>query len=173
MNQSSIEKAHSTMPTKPTLKAIIRNPIHFIACGFGFGLLPFMPGTFGTLVAIPMYLMMQHLTLPVYALITLIITLVGIPLCDIASRDLGQHDHPNVVWDEIAGYLITMFAAPEGWLWILIGFGLFRLFDIAKPWPIGWLDKNVPGGFGVMIDDVVAGVVSAILLQAIARFWFI
>ena len=78
---------------------------------------------------------------------------------------LGAHDHSGIVWDEFAGYFITMIAAPAGWVWILVGFALFRLFDIWKPWPISILDKQVDGGFGIMIDDIVAGFFALICLQ--------
>jgi phosphatidylglycerophosphatase A len=93
---------------------------------------------------------------------------VGVWVCDTASRDLGVHDHPGIVWDEIAGFLLTMLAAPPGWQWILVGFALFRLFDIWKPWPIGWLDRRVAGGLGIMLDDLVAGVFAAAILQLMA-----
>jgi phosphatidylglycerophosphatase A len=80
------------------------------------------------------------------------------------------HDHPGIVWDEIVGYLVTMALAPAGWLWIVIGFVLFRLFDIVKPWPIRWLDKHVHGGFGIMLDDLLAGLFAAAVLQGVVFF---
>jgi phosphatidylglycerophosphatase A len=146
------------------------NWTHLLAFGFGAGCSPKAPGTMGTLLAIGFYLPMSQLSLAWYAALLALISIGGIWLCDRASRDLGVHDHPGIVWDEIAGYLLTMFAAPAGWLWILIGFALFRLFDIWKPWPIGWLDRRVSGGFGIMLDDLVAGVFAAIGLQALA-YW--
>jgi phosphatidylglycerophosphatase A len=75
------------------------------------------------------------------------------------------------VWDEIVGYLITMAAAPSGWLWIVLGFVLFRLFDILKPWPVSLADKKLHGGFGVMLDDVIAGLYALLVLQLIAYFF--
>mgnify|MGYP000747760729 CR=1 FL=1 len=96
-------------------------------------------------------------SLVAYALVLMAVTLAGIWLCGRAAQDLGVHDHPGIVWDEIAGYLLTMMAAPAGWPWIVIGFVLFRLFDVWKPWPIGWLDRRVQGGLGIMLDDLVAG----------------
>jgi phosphatidylglycerophosphatase A len=84
---------------------------------------------------------------------------------------LGVHDHGGIVWDEFVGYWITMFLAPKGWLWVVIGFVLFRFFDVIKPWPIGWLDRKVSGGFGIMIDDVLAGVYAFIALQACVYFY--
>lgn len=147
------------------------NPIHFLAFGFGSGVVPVAPGTFGTVAAIPLYWLMQGLTLPVYIAITGLVTLVGIWLCDVACRDTGVHDNPGVVWDEIAGYLITMIAAPQGWLWTVWGFLLFRLFDIWKPWPIRWFDRRVDGGFGVMLDDVLAAVYAWLVLQGSYLIW--
>jgi phosphatidylglycerophosphatase A len=85
--------------------------------------------------------------------------------CARAERDLGVHDHPGIVWDEIVGMLVTLFLAPAGWVWLLIGFGLFRLFDIWKPYPISWLNDHVKGGWGIMLDDLAAGMVAAACLQ--------
>ena len=134
------------------------NPIHVTAFGFGAGAMPKAPGTWGTLVAIPIYAEMVGLALLPYITVTVLLFLLGIWLCHVTSRDLNVHDHPGIVWDEIVGYLITMIAAPEGWIWWVIGFVLFRFFDIIKPWPIKRLDSQVRGGVGIMLDDVVAGV---------------
>ncbi len=148
---------------------VLTSPVHFLAFGFGSGLAPFAPGTFGTLAAIPLYLLMQGLSLPLYLLITAIVCVVGIWICGKSSELLGVHDHSGIVWDEFAGYFITMIAAPAGWIWIIIGFALFRLFDIWKPWPISVLDKQVHGGLGIMVDDILAGVFSLVILQLIVR----
>jgi phosphatidylglycerophosphatase A len=83
---------------------------------------------------------------------------VGVYLCDVAAKQLDVHDHPGIVWDEMVGLWLTMTLAPDAWWWLVLGFGFFRLFDIVKPWPISWLDKRVGGGFGIMIDDILAGV---------------
>lgn len=152
-------------------KLSLKNPIHFLALGFGSGLAPKAPGTFGTLAALPLYFLMMNLSLPVFVAITLIITIVGFWICDIAAKDMQVHDHGAIVWDEVAGMLITMIAAPVGLLPLVVGFVLFRFFDIIKPWPIKLLDRHVKGGFGIMIDDVLAGVFAAICLQAIHYFW--
>ena len=151
--------------------SIWRNPVHFLAFGFGSGAAPVAPGTFGTVVAIPIYLLMQPLTLWVYVLVTLLLTAIGVWLCHVTSRDLGVHDHSGIVWDEIVGYLITMVAAPPDWQWVIVGFVLFRLFDIVKPWPIGWVDRRVQGGLGIMLDDVLAAVYAGVVLQ-ITVLWF-
>jgi len=134
------------------------NWVHFLAFGFGAGLSPKAPGTAGTLVAIPLYLLMTQVGLVGYTVLTLAGIALGIYLCDRTSRDYGVHDHPGIVWDEFAGFWITMWAVPVSWQTVLAGFLLFRLFDIAKPWPIRALDKHVKGGFGIMVDDLVAGV---------------
>ena len=151
-------------------KTVLTNPVHFLAFGLGSGLSPKAPGTAGTVAAIPFYLLMQSLSLPVYLLVLVIATLVGFWLCDKSSKDLGVHDHPGIVWDEFCGFWLTMIAAPAGWLWILVGFVLFRIFDILKPWPIRWLDKHVHGGFGIMVDDLLAGGFAFICLQLLAHF---
>ena len=150
--------------------SVWRNPIHFLAFGFGSGAIPFAPGTFGTLVAIPIYLLMWKLELWLYITIVILLFTVGVGICHKTSRDIGVHDHSGIVWDEIVGFLIVMIAVPRYWLWIVVGFLLFRLFDIWKPWPIKWLDKKVTGGFGVMIDDVLAGVYAWIVLQVIIYY---
>ena len=158
------------MINTPTFKQLLSNPNHLFAFGFGSGLAPKAPGTFGTLVAIPFFLLLQHLSWPVYLSWLLVTFALGVLWCDRSSKALGVHDHGGIVWDEFVGFWITMFMAPAGWIWIVIGFVLFRLFDIVKPWPINWLDKKVHGGFGIMIDDVLAGVYALLVLQLIAFF---
>lgn len=146
-------------------KKVWRNPIYFIAFGFGSGLSPIAPGTCGTLAAIPVYWMVSMLSWPLYLGLTVFAFIVGVKVSDIVSRDLGEHDYKGIVWDEIVGYLLTMFLLPKSLFWALAGFVLFRLFDIWKPWPISWVDQRVKGGFGIMIDDVLAAIPAWILLQ--------
>lgn len=148
-------------------KTVLSSPIHFLAFGFGSGLAPFAPGTFGTLAAVPLYLLMTNFSLPIYLGITLVSILIGFWLCGKSSEMLGVHDHSGIVWDEFAGFFITMIAAPEGWEWIILGFALFRLFDIWKPWPIHIIDQKVEGGVGIMMDDVIAGIYALVALQLI------
>lgn len=148
--------------------SIWRNPVHFLAFGLGSGASPWAPGTMGTLAAIIPYFWFAQLNLPLYLLMLLITTLIGIWLCDRTSKDLGVHDHGGIVWDEFVGFWITMLAAPAGLIWVVIGFVLFRLFDILKPWPIRWVDKHVHGGFGIMLDDILAGVLAFGCLQLLA-----
>lgn len=155
----------------PKLPAhLLRDPVHFLALGFGSGLSPIAPGTFGTLAAVPIYLLLQLLPLPTYLVVTALLFVFGVFICDISARKLGVHDHPGIVWDEVVGYLVTMIAAPVGWYWVLVGFVLFRLFDILKPWPIRFIDRHVEGGLGIMLDDLLAGVMAALLLQG-AVWW--
>jgi phosphatidylglycerophosphatase A len=155
----------STSQPKVNFKELIKRPACFLGLGFGSGLAPVAPGTFGTLAAIPIYLLMQNLSLITYLVLTTIAFIVGIWICQQSADWLGKEDPSAVVWDEIVGYLITMIAAPTGWLWIVIGFVLFRIFDILKPWPISLADQKLHGGFGIMLDDVIAGIMAAGCLQ--------
>ena len=148
-------------------QSVWRRPVHFLAFGLGSGAVPFAPGTFGTLAAIPFYWLMSELPLGWYLTVVAATFVWGVWLCDKSSRDLGVHDHSGIVWDEFVGYWITMIAVPVDWIWALLGFILFRLFDILKPWPIGPVDRRVHGGLGIMLDDVLAGVMAAVVLQGL------
>lgn len=155
---------------KVTLASVFRNPVHCLAFGFGSGTAPKAPGTFGTLAAVPLWLLLSQLSLMWYSLVVLFTAIIGIWLCGKAAKDLQVHDHPGIVWDEMVGYWITMWAAPAGWVWPILGFALFRLFDIWKPWPISVADKKVKGGFGIMLDDLLAGLLALGGMQ-LAYFW--
>ncbi len=144
--------------TKSTANFRLLNPIHFLALGFGSGLAPKAPGTFGTLAAVPLFLLLAPLNSTFYLLLIIIMSVTGIYICGKAAEDAGVPDHGAIVWDEFVGFLITMFLIPVTWQTVLVGFILFRIFDILKPWPISYLDKNCHGGFGIMIDDIVAGI---------------
>jgi phosphatidylglycerophosphatase A len=149
---------------KLTPRQILSDPILFLAFGFGSGLAKKAPGTFGTLAAIPLYWLFAQTNLIVYSLLTIIVTVTGFWICDIAAKKLDEHDFGGIVWDEIAGYLITMWLVPFTWQTMVLGFILFRFFDILKPWPIRWIDRQVHGGLGIMLDDVLAGVFAGGLL---------
>ena len=161
------------MAAKPAAPppALLRNPVQFLAFGFGSGLAPRAPGTAGTLAAIPLFLLVDaalaNTASPLlwYSLFIVVTAAVGVWICDRASAQMGVHDHPGIVWDEFVGYWITMWALPADWVWMLAGFVAFRIFDILKPWPIGWLDRKVAGGFGIMIDDVLAGMMACICVH--------
>lgn len=143
----------------------LRDPVLFAALGFGSGLAPRAPGTAGTVAGVLIYLAVIPFGDLAHAALTLVAVLAGIPLCGIAARRLGVHDHPAIVWDEIAGFLLAMLLVPVGLPWIVAGFLLFRLFDVWKPWPIGWLDRQIGGGTGIMIDDIVAGLYTLAVLH--------
>jgi phosphatidylglycerophosphatase A len=146
---------------------IFRDPVMLIAFGFGSGLSPKAPGTCGTLVAIPLFLLLQPLGTNAYLSIVALAGTAGVWICSKAARKLNVHDHPGIVWDEIVGFWISMAGIPVSVETVLAGFLLFRFFDILKPWPIGSIDRCVEGGLGVMLDDVAAGVFSWLGLQAL------
>jgi phosphatidylglycerophosphatase A len=152
----------------PVPKQIWTNPLYFIAFGFGTGIAPFAPGTFGTLGAVLIYLLIQSLPLFSYLLFTAIFIVISIWVSEKISKKIHVHDHPGMCIDEFAGYFVTMIHAPHGWGWILYGFLLFRLFDIWKPWPINIIDRDVHGGFGMILDDVVAGLFAFCIIQLTA-----
>lgn len=155
-----------------TPRSVWTNPVHFLAFGLGSGAAPYAPGTFGTLAAIPLYLLLVNYTSwPVYAVIVTTMFLVGVWMCDLTERDIGVHDHSGIVWDEFVGYLVTMFYAPAGWLWVVAGFLLFRLFDIWKPFPVRQMERRYRTGFGIMIDDVVAGIYAGLALQVLVYLY--
>jgi phosphatidylglycerophosphatase A len=141
---------------------------YWIATGFGVGRIPIAPGTFGTLLAIPLYLALRGLAPLFYLLAVAVLFAVGVWICHVAERTLGA-DHGGIVWDEVVGYLVAMYLAPTGWYWVVIGFVLFRVFDIWKPFPIRRFERTLRGGFGVMADDVVAGVYACVMLQLMAH----
>ncbi len=155
--------------TRPTP---FRSPAQFLAFGFGSGLSPWAPGTAGTLVAIPLFLALAELSLLWYSVVVALAFVAGIAICGAASRQLGVHDHPGIVWDEFVGYWVTLWALPAEPAWVLAGFVLFRILDILKPWPIRVLDRRVGGGFGIMIDDVIAGVLACGMLHGVRIWWF-
>lgn len=145
----------------------LSDPIQFLAVGFGSGLAPKAPGTFGTLAAIPLFILLSSLSIEAYIAIVVVLSIAGVYICEKAAKAAGVHDHPAIVWDEFIGYFITMILAPVTWQSIVVGFVLFRIFDIFKPWPISYLDKYVHGGFGIMIDDILAGIFALICMQVI------
>lgn len=154
-------------PIPPVPRAVWRNPFYFIAFGFGSGAAPIAPGTFGTLMAIPFYLALSLLALPYYIGFVLLFIVASSWLCEKISREINEHDHPGMCIDEFAGFFVTMIGAPVSMTWIVLGFMLFRLFDIWKPWPIRYLDQHVHGGFGMVLDDVVAGLFAMVIIHTL------
>lgn len=154
----------------PELKQLnFRHPLHLLAVGFGSGLSPKMPGTTGTLGAVVAYLLLNPaLSIAGWLIFIVLGFALGVWACQAATDVLGKEDHGCIVWDEFIGYFITMLAAPAGWPWVVLGFVLFRFFDILKPQPIRWFDAHIKGGLGIMLDDVLAGIMAWIVLQLIA-----
>lgn len=142
-----------------------RNPWYFLAMGFGSGLSRWMPGTAGTVVAIPVYLLFEPLGLFWHLGIVALSLAAGIWLCDWVAKDMQIKDPGCIVWDEFVGMWIALLWCPPGWLWLIVAFGLFRLFDIVKPFPVSWLDRELKGGLGIMMDDVAAGLMALATLQ--------
>ena len=144
---------------RPNREFLFKHPAHLIAFGFGAGLMPKAPGTWGTLVAIPFYFLALRLggTLAVLACASALFA-VGIWAAAISGRSLGVADHGGIVIDEIAAFVLVLAFTPSGSLWLLLAFILFRLFDIIKPWPIRYFDRTLKGGFGVMFDDLLAAI---------------
>lgn len=150
--------------------ALLAGPANFLALGGGLGLAPRAPGTFGTLLGIPLLFLMPH-SLAGYLVVLAVLSVIGVWCCHQCARDLGVHDHPGIVWDEVVGYLITMIAVPRSALWIVVGFAVFRFFDILKPWPISWIDRRVHGGLGIMLDDMLAALFSLAVMHVLLRLF--
>lgn len=162
---------------RPPARLILTTPEHFLAFGFGAGLAPVAPGTFGTLVGIPFFYLLAWLPLWLYVLAVVVLFVFGCWACGASSRLLQVHDYPGFVFDEIVGFLVTclpLVAGSTGLGWhpavqMLAAFTLFRAFDILKPWPISFIDRHVGGGFGIMLDDVLAGAAAAAALWGMGR----
>lgn len=147
----------------------LRDPVLCLALGFGTGLVPRAPGTAGSVLGLGLAvgLAAGGAGIPLYLGVTLALVALGVPICAYAGRRLGQHDHPAIVWDELASFPLVLLGLPAEPAWLLAGFVLFRLLDALKPWPIGWLDRRVAGGAGVMADDVAAALAACALLHAV------
>ena len=145
----------------------LKSPVQFLALGFGSGLAPKAPGTFGTLAALPCYLLCSYLPDLYLGILIIFMSIIGIYLCGKTAEAVGVDDHPAIVWDEFVGIFITLYLTELTWLTVLVGFLLFRFFDILKPWPISVADKKLHGGFGIMLDDILAGLAAFVCLQLI------
>lgn len=152
-------------------RQLLASPAGWIACGLGSGLAPVAQGTWGSLAAILPWLGLRLLPWPLYVLVLVLAFALGVWACGVAGRALGVADHRSLVWDEFVGQWLTLLPLmwwPGPWWLVVAGFALFRLFDVWKPWPIGWLDRHLKGGLGVMADDALAGAVAAVLLALLA-----
>ncbi len=152
------------------LRARAHGAALWLAQGLGAGRAPVAPGTAGTLAAVPLYLLLAELPPWAYLAAAAGVIALAVPVCGMAARRLGVHDHPSIVLDEVAGFLVAMAPAPAGWPWVAAGFVLFRLFDILKPPPVRAVDRRVGGGLGIVLDDVLAGLWAGLCLGLAARW---
>ena len=154
---------------RPSWRFLLRRPAHFIAFGFGAGLIRVAPGTWGTLLALPLYwLLIPEVGAIEYLLMIVVLFALGVWACDVTGRALGVMDHGGMVWDETVAFLLVLFFVPAGLQWQALAFLAFRLFDILKPPPIRYYDQALKGGFGVMLDDLIAAAYTLLVL-AIAK----
>lgn len=169
MTTSPPERAEESLRLRLPASTL-RDPVHLLALGFGSGLAPVAPGTFGSLVGLGLALLVLEAGWWSAALATLAVTVAGVWICGESARRLGVHDHPAIVWDEIAGMMLVMLAAPATAWGALAAFALFRLFDVWKPWPIREIDHGLPGGAGIMLDDILAALFAAAVLILLRRY---
>jgi len=150
------------------------HPVHFLSLGFGSGMSPKAPGTFGTLAALVAFVIAHNIFGPIpwepYLIVLSVSGLLGVYLCGKTASDLGVHDHGGIVWDEFVGFWLCLFLVPVTWFWLVTAFVLFRIFDIFKPWPIKWIDQKVSGGLGIMLDDILAGAYVLAILHLLKLF---
>ena len=149
------------------VQKVFRDPVHWPAFGFGLGLAPKAPGTFGSLLGLPIWWFGWPYGISAYLLLALLLFVLGVWICGESAKRLGVHDHGGIVWDEVIGMMLTMTFVEPSITSALLGFGLFRLMDIAKPWPIRDVDHRLHGGLGIMLDDVLAAVYAAVALSGI------
>jgi phosphatidylglycerophosphatase A len=149
--------------------ALWKYPLHFLGYGFGAGLIPVLPGTFGSLVGVILFWLIFPLGRIVYAGIVAALGVLGILICSVTAKDLGKTDPSVIVWDEIVGFQVAMYLLPRDWRWVTAGFVVFRAFDVWKPFPISAVEYSFGLGFGIMADDIVAGVYTLAVLQLFYR----
>ncbi len=155
------------LPKQPNIAFLIKHPAHFLALGFGSGLTPKAPGTFGTIMGFPLFYIIMGYAMNVQLAIIAIAFIIGIYFCDVAGKALGVSDHGSIVWDEIVAMMLVLTITPHQWQWWLVAFSLFRLFDIWKPFPIRQCDVQLKGGFGVMFDDLLAAIYAMFCLKGL------
>ena len=159
------------MIIRPTARFTFAHPAHFIALGFGTGLAPVAPGTFGTLLAFPLFMLLGRWLEPLELLAVIAgFFVIGVWACGRTGRDLGVADHGAMNWDEVVAMMLILLIIPDGWEWWIFAFGVFRFFDVVKPQPIRHIDRSMKGGLGVMFDDIVAAFYTLFLVAAVKRF---
>ncbi|MFA7320952.1 MAG: phosphatidylglycerophosphatase A [Dokdonella sp.] len=154
-------------------RAVLGHPAGWIASGFGSGFSPFAPGTAGSAAALVPWLFLRELPMPWLLGVIIVAFLIGVWASAIVIDRLRISDPGVIVWDEFVGQWITLLPLllwPAPWPWMIAGFFLFRLFDVWKPWPCSWADRRVKGGFGVMLDDAMAGAYAALVLALLLAF---
>ncbi len=151
----------------PSFRFLVSHPTHLLALGFGTGLAPKAPGTFGTLVGLPLFAALMLLPEASHLIVIALLFLIGVPICQKTGDALGVSDHGGIVWDEIVAMMLVLEFTPHTWPWWAAAFVLFRLFDIWKPFPIRQYDARLKGGFGVMFDDLLAAIYAIVALKAL------
>ncbi len=167
MAKPNLINQHSVSPNQPTFKLLMAHPAHFLSLGFGSGLAKKAPGTFGTLAGMPIFWLLSRYTFSTQLIVIFCFFLIGIYCCGKTGKALGVADHGAIVWDEIVTIMLVLAFTPMHWFWWLIAFALFRLFDIWKPFPIRQFDAKLKGGFGVMFDDLLAGIYAILALKTL------
>ena len=161
------------MILRPDFGFAFAHPAHFVSFGFGVGLIRFAPGTFGTLLALPLYwYALRECATGTAFLILAALFAIGVWACSITGRHLGVADHGAMVWDEVVAFLLVLLVTPEEPGWQAAAFFLFRLFDVVKPSPIREFERRAKGGFGVMADDILAAGYTLLALAVARRLWF-
>ena len=157
----------SDLIPRPSWRFLLSHPARLVAFGFGAGLVPVAPGTWGTLLALPVFLLVSPRLEPVeFLLMLLALFALGVWACDVTGRSLGNSDHGGMVWDETVAFLLVLFFTPAGLHWQALAFLIFRLFDILKPPPIRYYERTFKNGFGVMLDDLIAAFYTLLVLAA-------
>jgi len=158
---------NSDLIPRPSWRFLLSHPARLVAFGFGAGLVPVAPGTWGTLLALPVFLLVSPRLEPVeFLLMLLVLFALGVWACDVTGRSLGNSDHGGMVWDETVAFLLVLFFTPAGLHWQALAFLIFRLFDILKPPPIRYYERTFKNGFGVMLDDLIAAFYTLLVLAA-------
>ncbi len=166
-------RAGGGMMVRPSAQFLVSSPAHFIALGFGTGLAPVAPGTFGTLLAVPLfYAIAPGMSLPVFFGMLAVLFALGVWACGRTGRDMGIADHGAMNWDEVVAFMLVLALTPEGIGWQIFAFFAFRFFDVLKPQPIRHFDRTMKGGLGVMFDDILAAFYTLLVMALFKTLLF-